>query len=76
MAARPSPASALGRNHGNLVALVGDGQTIRAFDAITGAPVGQFSTASLAGNGLTTVDGIGSTNNRRSSPTPRPGPSG
>ncbi|MBX6314627.1 MAG: hypothetical protein IRY99_17190 [Isosphaeraceae bacterium] len=50
----------LGRNNGRLVALVGFDQTIQAFDVATGAPVGQFSTASLAANGLTHVDGIGS----------------
>jgi len=53
---------ALARNDGRLVALVGSGATIRAFDAITGEPVGEFRTGSLAKNGLKTVDGIGSTN--------------
>ena len=53
---------ALGRNDGKLVALVGFGAEILAFDALTGAAVGQFGTASLAANGLNTIDGIGSTN--------------
>jgi len=53
---------ALGRDAGQLVALVGFGTSIRAFDAATGAPAGEFRTASLAKNGLKTVDGIGSTN--------------
>lgn len=55
---------ALARNGGRLVALVGDGTNIRAFDAVTGDPVGQFTTANLGSLGLTTIDGIGSTDTR------------
>jgi hypothetical protein len=54
----------LARNNGHLVALVGSGQTILAFDVKTGSPVGSFSTANLASLGLNTVDGIGSTDTR------------
>ncbi len=54
----------LGRDHNQLVALVGNGTTIYAFDAITGAPVGSFSTAALDGGAFTSVDGLGSTDNR------------
>jgi len=53
---------ALGRDAGQLVALVGFGTSIRAFDATTGEPVGEFRTGSLAQGGLTAVDGVGSTN--------------
>src|SRR6185312_2302757 len=40
--------------------LVGIGPNVLAFDAVTGAAAGQFSTSSLAGEGFTTVTGIGS----------------
>jgi hypothetical protein len=53
---------ALGRNHGRLVALIGNSSTVFAFDAISGALVGQFSTANVSG--FNSVDGIGSTDNR------------
>jgi hypothetical protein len=54
----------LGRDNNRLVVLVGAGQTIRAFDVVTGAPMGQFTTANLGAGGLTAVDGIGSTDVR------------
>ncbi|HWE36915.1 MAG TPA: hypothetical protein VG406_10145 [Isosphaeraceae bacterium] len=60
----PVAGVSMARDNGHLVALVGVGQTIRAFDAITGAPVGQFSTADLAAMGLKAIDGLGSTNTR------------
>ncbi|SIO31978.1 hypothetical protein SAMN05444166_3755 [Singulisphaera sp. GP187] len=60
----PNTGVALGRNAGRLVALVGDGTSIRAFDAVTGDPVGQFTTTNLGSLGLTTIDGIGSTDTR------------
>ncbi|MGE5756170.1 MAG: hypothetical protein ACM35G_10725 [Planctomycetaceae bacterium] len=63
-AGMPLAGVALGRDNGRLVALVGDGTTIRAFDAVTGAPAGQFTTASLAPAGLHTIDGLGSTDVR------------
>jgi hypothetical protein len=50
---------ALARDDGRQVVLVGDGTTISAFDASTGSPVGQFTTTNLAALGLTTIDGIG-----------------
>ncbi len=50
----------LGRDNGTLVALVGSGTTIVAYNAVTGAFVGAFSTTSLASLGLTTINGIGS----------------
>ena len=53
---------ALGRDAEQLVALIGNGSTIYAFNALTGAFVGQFSTANLSG--FSSVDGIGSTDNR------------
>jgi hypothetical protein len=55
---------ALGRDHGQLVVLIGNDSTIFAFNAVNGSPVGQFATASLAANGIHSVDGIGSTDNR------------
>jgi hypothetical protein len=53
------PAVGLGANNGLKAVLVGDNQIVYAFDAVTGAPLGQFSTADLAGAGFTRVDGIG-----------------
>ena len=53
---------ALGRDAEQLVALVGNGSTIYAFNALSGALVGQFSTANLSG--FSSVNGIGSTDNR------------
>lgn len=55
---------ALGRNRGRLVALVGSSTTVYAFDAVSGNPVGQFSTANLAAGGLDSIDAIGSTDTR------------
>ncbi|WP_406698658.1 hypothetical protein V5E97_07205 [Singulisphaera sp. Ch08] len=60
----PNTGVALGRNAGRLVALVGDDSSIRAFDVITGDPVGQFTTTNLGSLGLTSIDGIGSTDTR------------
>ncbi|MEO6811722.1 MAG: hypothetical protein ABI353_21645, partial [Isosphaeraceae bacterium] len=54
----------LGRASGQLVVLVGYDSTIRAFNAVSGAPVGQFTTTNLAGLGLNAIDGIGSTDVR------------
>jgi hypothetical protein len=55
---------ALGRDHSQLVALVGNGSRVYAFNALNGSPVGSFSTANLAGGTFTSVDGIGSTDSR------------
>jgi len=55
---------ALGRFHRALVVLVGNANTIQAFDAVTGNFVGQFSTANLASEGFNRIDGIGSTDVR------------
>lgn len=55
---------ALGRDNGTQVALVGDGTTISAFNAATGAFVGSFTTSNLAAVGMGTIDGIGSTDDR------------
>ena len=60
----PVAGAALGRNHGRLVALVGTGTEVLAFDALTGVPAGQFTIANLASLGLHTIDGIGSTDTR------------
>ncbi len=54
----------LGRDGGRLVALVGIGSTVSAYDALNGTFVGSFTTGSLAANGLTTVTGLGSTDTR------------
>jgi hypothetical protein len=54
----------LGRNNGRQVVLVGSGSTVFAYDVGTGAAVGSFGIASLAANGLTSVDGIGSSDTR------------
>ena len=56
----PGPMTAgvgLAHDDGSLVALVSDGSTIYAFNALTGNPAGQFTTTNL----LDQVDGIGST---------------
>jgi hypothetical protein len=53
---------ALGRDSGQLVALVGSGSTVYAFSAVSGALVGSFSTANL--HGFTSLNGIGSTDNQ------------
>lgn len=55
---------ALGRNGSELVALATNGTLVRAFDATTGAAVGQFTTTNLASLGLGTVDGMGSTDSQ------------
>jgi hypothetical protein len=52
----------LGRNAEQLVALVGNGSTVYAFNALSGAYVGQFTTANLSN--FTTVNGLASTDNR------------
>ncbi len=57
---QPIAGAGLARDDGQLVVLVGFGTTIEAFDVVTGAPVGQFSTADLTADGLNRVDGIGS----------------
>jgi hypothetical protein len=53
---------ALGRVAGQQVALVGSGSTVFAFSAVSGTPVGSFSTANLPG--FTSLSGIGSTDNQ------------
>jgi hypothetical protein len=55
---------ALAYDNGQTVALVGDGTVIQAYDAISGAFVGQFSTANLAPLGMPTINMIGSTGTR------------
>jgi hypothetical protein len=55
---------ALGRDNGQLVALVGNNTTVQAFNALNGTPMGSFSIASLASTGFKTVTGIGSTDNK------------
>lgn len=57
----PIAGAALARNNNELVVLVGTGTTIEAFDAVSGAAVGQFTTSNLAGLGFLSVDEIGST---------------
>jgi hypothetical protein len=54
----------LGRVDAGQLVLVGDGQTILAFDAVTGAARGQFTVANLAALGFGEVDGIGSSADR------------
>jgi hypothetical protein len=49
----------LGRNGRELVVLLGRGTTVQAFDASTGAPVGQFSAATVNGVAFTGITGIG-----------------
>lgn len=55
------PATGLGlaRNAGVLVALVAQGTTVSAYNAVTGAAVGQFSAASLP-VGFQHINGVGS----------------
>jgi hypothetical protein len=48
----------LAQDGSELVVLVGIGPNVLAFDATTGAPVGQFSTTTLGSEGLTTVTGV------------------
>ncbi len=50
---------ALARDGAELVALVGVGRDVLAFDAIFGTPVGQFSTAQVAGQRFGNIGGIG-----------------
>lgn len=57
---QPIAGAALARNNGALVVLVGTGSTIQAFDAVSGAPVGQFTTSNLGSIGMTSIDEIGS----------------
>lgn len=52
----------LGMNGSQLVALVGQASTVRAFDALSLAPAGSFSTANLAG--FTSVDALAKTDTR------------
>ena len=54
----------LGRDHGRQVVLVGSGTEVFAFDVVSGAAVGQFTTANLAANGLARIDGVGSSDTR------------
>ncbi len=54
----------LGRVNGRQVVLVGSGSKVFAYDVISGGSVGSFSIASLAANGLGTIDGIGSSDTR------------
>jgi hypothetical protein len=51
----------LGRNQGTQVALIGTDSTVQAYDVITGAFVGQFSTANLAADGFNQITGIAAT---------------
>ena len=66
----------LGRNNGNLVALVGSATTITAVDAVSGAVVGQFSVANLASAGLTEIDALGSSDVRTFVADSQTGPDG
>jgi hypothetical protein len=50
----------LARNAGKLVVLVSNGTNVYAYNAVTGAAAGQFSTASLAAAGLTNPTRLGS----------------
>ncbi len=61
VAGTPMAGVGLGRDNGHLVALVGEGTTIFAYDAVTGGFISSFSTTSLAPLGLTSVNDIGST---------------
>jgi hypothetical protein len=61
--ANPVAGVGLSRDHGHLVALIGLGQTVLAYDVVTGAAVGQFSIANLAPT-LNRVDGIALTDTR------------
>ena len=53
----------LARDGAELVVLVGVGPNVYAYDATTGAKVGQFSTPTLMGVGFTTITGIATGNN-------------
>jgi hypothetical protein len=55
-----APPVGLAKPADRLLVLVGNNQQVLAFDAVSGASVGQFNTANLAGIGFTSVDGIGS----------------
>jgi hypothetical protein len=48
----------LGTNGSELVVLLARGTTVQVFDASTGAALGSFSTADLAADGITAVDGV------------------
>jgi hypothetical protein len=60
----PQPEVGLAHRGNQLLVLVSDGSTVRAFDAVSGAAAGAFTTSNLAGVGLTEVDGIGSSSTR------------
>ncbi|WZO98394.1 hypothetical protein EP7_005455 [Isosphaeraceae bacterium EP7] len=65
--ATPATGSAgvgLSRVNGRLTALVGVGSQVYGYDATTGNAAGSFSIAGLAPSGLTSVDGIGSSETR------------
>ena len=66
----------LGRNNANMVALVGSGSTIDAYDVVTGAFVGSFSTTSLTPLGLPTITAIGSNNEQTYVGDSQAGPTG
>jgi len=51
----------LGRDNGVQVALIGTDSTVQAYNVVTGAFVGQFSTANLAADGFQRISGIAST---------------
>lgn len=57
------PVGLANRGH-ELLVLVGNGQEVQAFNAVTGAAVGSFSTANASGLGFNEVDGIGSNSTR------------
>jgi hypothetical protein len=52
----------LGQNGSQLVVLIGQASTIRAFDALTLAPAGQFSTANISG--FSSIDALAKTDTR------------
>lgn len=49
----------MGRNGRELVVLLARGNTVQAYDAVTGLAVGAFTTNNLAGVGLPEIDGVG-----------------
>jgi hypothetical protein len=48
----------LGRDNGALVVLLARGTTVQVFDAVSGGPLGTFSTSNLASLGMTEVTGV------------------
>ncbi len=57
----PQAAVGLSRLNGRQIVLASVGPTVYAYDVVTGVPVGSFTTTNLADQGVTSIDGLGET---------------